>query len=92
MTESNFQTRSSTTANFLKAWSFYESDRHNGFCVFSNIQSEDIQEIPALSRLLPQNTILFPAVSARQERHGHSHMPHHSQPTRPGTSRYALSG
>ena len=28
-----------TTANFLKAWSFYEPDRHNGSCVCSNIQS-----------------------------------------------------
>ena len=29
----------STTANFLKAWSFYGPDRHNGSCVCSNIQS-----------------------------------------------------
>ena len=33
------QTGTSTTANFLKAWSFYEPDRHNGSCVCSNIQS-----------------------------------------------------
>lgn len=34
-----FHPTSSTTANFLKAWSFYEPDRHNGSCVCSNIQS-----------------------------------------------------
>ena len=35
----NYKTVFSTTANFLKAWSFYEPDRHNGSCVCSNIQS-----------------------------------------------------
>ncbi len=29
----------STTANFLKAWSFYGPDRHYDSCVCGNIQS-----------------------------------------------------
>lgn len=39
VSESEHIDLTNTTANFLKAWSFYEPDRHNGSCVCSNIQS-----------------------------------------------------
>ena len=40
--------------------------------------------------MLPRNTIPLPAVSARQGRHGHSRMPHHSQPTGTETGRCTI--
>ncbi len=48
---------------------------------FPDNTSADIHEMPALLRLLPQNTIPLPAVPTRQGKHGHSRVLRHSQPT-----------
>lgn len=51
--------------------------------------SPDIQEIPVLSCLLRQNTILPLAVQDCPEMHGRFHMPHHNRPIEPRTDRFA---